>query len=742
VSVLSRVALGVACWAAWSATALAADFYGWQGVRVIAQEGQPDRLSSADLDADGRDELILVNTRQSRLDLYAWLPKDRRNPPLPVDPERPNELPLAPEWGHYELPLEDLPADALAVDLDGDKRPELLVLTGPTLKLTVYQAESLGKWKKLRHWDLQPGQLTGRGRLLLLRTRAEPAAQPAAAADHPLRREVLVSCEQGIQVIPLESEGRATWMHPRETVPRVDWRLLDLDGDGDRDLVEWTTKANQTVRWYECVGGTLRPAQALQDQTAQQVAFLELGAQPAEVLCLGGSQSGLARRYRLARGESSPWGRRATLPLVFGPGSPWCGVRLGDEVALAAMAVDEPKIRTYRLVDDEWTMEESFPTIGGVREMVAPAASEGTLLLWVKDAADLYECRWQAGRLSFPKPRPPGVAGASEDRRITALDTVGDDVWWAQRVGEDLDLCVWSPGKGEPKRTRFEKAGSKIERVQWLGGERLLVQQAYSNTARLAIRDKDGKTTITDPPHLSRTTLGEYRLYRDGDALRVGRLTSGVLQWLDDSLHPTDQVMLADGQRMASYVPTAPREALAVEEGGAFLHQLKFDDAGIARAVKSVKIPPSLALRRDRLAGLLLVDSDRVVRLAEGRPWELKLLDTIDGRQGRPSGVKEITVHRLLATDVDGDGADDLTLCDDRRHQLSVMERRAGELRPMVAWQVFEDQAYPYGAESAEAPVSEPRAVLGFNADGDSHRDLALLSQNRLLIYLGRETKP
>jgi hypothetical protein len=95
-----------------------------------------------------------------------------------------------------------------------------------------------------------------------------------------------------------------------------------------------------------------------------------------------------------------------------------------------------------------------------------------------------------------------------------------------------------------------------------------------------------------------------------------------------------------------------------------------------------------------------------------------------------------------LATDVDGDGADDLTLCDDRRHQLSVMERRAGELRPMVAWQVFEDQAYPYGAESAEAPVSEPRAVLGFNADGDSHRDLALLSQNRLLIYLGRETKP
>jgi hypothetical protein len=31
--------------------------------------------------------------------------------------------------------------------------------------------------------------------------------------------------------------------------------------------------------------------------------------------------------------------------------------------------------------------------------------------------------------------------------------------------------------------------------------------------------------------------------------------------------------------------------------------------------------------------------------------------------------------------------------------------------------------------------------VLAFDADGDAHRELALLSQDRLLIYVGREEK-
>lgn len=720
-----------ACAALCAQAAVAADFYGWEALRVVAVEGKPDRFFAADLNGDGRQELVLVNTRQSRLDLYRWLPPVERKPIQPSDPDSPNELPLAPDWGHTEIALDDLPADALAADLDGDKRPELLVVTGPTLKLSAYRLETDKRWQRFKHWDLLTAQLAGKSRIVLLRTGPNN------------KREVLISCEQGIQVVPLDEPGRAVWYHPRETAGRVDWRLADLDGDGDDDLLEWTTKANQTVRWYECEAGALRPPQPLHDQSVQQVGAMAGGDKPADILCLGGAQTGLLRRYTMARGEDSPYGVKATLPIAAAPGAPWTGVKLDDAPALAAVDPTEPKIRIFRLLKDQWGSEESYPTLGGVRELAAPAARPGTLLLWTKDATDLYETRWESGRLSFPKPLVK--SGDTADRRIVALETVGDVIWWAQRVGEHLDLYVWLSEDKEPKVTRFEKAGAKVERVLWLGGTRLIVQQQYSSAAKL-VTLADGKVTTADPPQLAKANLAEFKLYRDGKRLRVGRLADGVLQWLDDAMLPQDQVMLPDGLKLAGYVPEADgvpagNAALALEQGGQFLHRLKPDGAGVVRPVLSVKLSGGVALRQDRVLGLFLIDGDRIARLSAGRPWELKLIDTIDGRRGRPSGVKESTIHRFLTADVDGDARDDVILCDDRKHLFSVMERYGAELRDVVSWQVFEDQAYPYGEERSSVPVAEPRGLVAFDADGDGNQDLGLLSQDRLLLYVGREEK-
>jgi hypothetical protein len=35
--------------------------------------------------------------------------------------------------------------------------------------------------------------------------------------------------------------------------------------------------------------------------------------------------------------------------------------------------------------------------------------------------------------------------------------------------------------------------------------------------------------------------------------------------------------------------------------------------------------------------------------------------------------------------------------------------------------------------------VSEPRRIAGLNADGDAARDLVMVSQDRLVIYLGND---
>ena len=72
-------------------------FAGWQGMRVIPLDGRAERLTVADLGNDGRDDVIVVNPRQARLDLYRWLDPAERVREDAKDPERPNELPLAPE---------------------------------------------------------------------------------------------------------------------------------------------------------------------------------------------------------------------------------------------------------------------------------------------------------------------------------------------------------------------------------------------------------------------------------------------------------------------------------------------------------------------------------------------------------------------------------------------------------------------------------------------------------------------
>ena len=713
-------------------------FDGWQGMRVIPLEGRGERMFVADLGHDGRDDIVVVNPRQSRLDLYRWLPGADRTRVDAGDPERPNELPLAPEWAHGEVSIDEMPVDAVAHDLDGDQRPELLVLTNPSNRVSIYTqatdkaVDAKSAWKKTGDWNLLAGTPTGKTGCLLVRD--------LPGGGH----ELLVSCEQGIQQLPLVRGSRAVWLAPRESRGRIDWHLADIDGDGDNDLVEWSSVARQVVRWYPCGGdGMLLPAQTIHDQPIEG---LQIGSRPsaaADIYLLGGSDKGVLRRYQLAAGEPTDVGRQDALPLAGAARRGWCGMLVGEgaDATPAIVAVDtaQPRLRLHRFASGGWLAEESFPSIGGVKAVAAPAGQSGTLLLWAKDAADLHRCRWENGRLTYPQPWEQ----EGKDRKILALDAVGSTVWWAQRVGSDLDLFIWPADKQEPVVTRYEGLGPKVEQVVWLGGDAILVQDAFATAAKL-VTLVDGKPEVKSPALLAKVDLSEYAVLEVDGRQRKARLTDGVLQWLGDDLHPVDQVMLTEGQKIGSYLPVAvpqgaATEAWALEQGGGFLHRLKADEAGVMRVAASVKPPAGTALRWDPVLGVMLVDQDRVVRLSQGRPWELKLLESIDGRVGRRSGVSESTIHRILVTDLDGDATDDVSLCDDRKHQLTALLRRPEGLQRSVTWKVFEDRKYPYDGGESKDLVPEPRRIAGLDADGDGDPDLAMVSQDRMVIYLGRD---
>ena len=732
-----------------------AGFPGWQGMRIIPVEGRVGRLSIADLGGDGRDEVIVVNSRQARIDLYRWLPPEERTRGDAGDPDRPNELPLAADWSHGEVSIDETPVDAITHDLDEDGRPELLVLTMPSHRVSIFTQsadlppDARNAWKRTGEWNLLPGKPVGRGSILLVRD--------LPAGGH----ELLVSCEQGIQQLPLEAGGRSAWLSPREHRGRNDWQLADLDGDGDADLVEWSATPRQVVRWHECgADGHLLPAQTIHEPPIEGFAAAGgPGHTAASLLLLGGSDKGMLRRYALVRGAPTAVGRQDALPLANASRQGWCGMRIADaagSLGPAVVAVDaaQPRLRVHGFAmpgdhtaaggSQGWLPEQSFPAIGGIRGLAAPLTDEPVLLVWAKDAADLHECRWDHGRLTYPQPRVEAGATEGAERRILALDTVGSTVWWAQRIGADVDLFVWPAGAAEPVRTRYADLGAKVEQVVWLGDDAMIVQDAYAANGRL-VRLVDGRPVVTSPALLAKFDAAEYLALEVAGGRRKARLTDGVLQWLGDDLHPVDQVMLGDGQKIASFLPvvnpdpTGREQAWALEQGGGFLHRLEADEAGVMRVVESVKPPAGVALRGDPVLGVVLVDQERIVRLSEGGPWELELLESIDGRVGRRSGMTESTIHRILVTDLDGDGADDVVLCDDRRHELTALLRTGTGLERSVSWRVFDDRKYPYDGGESKDLVAEPRLVAALDADGDGRRDLVLVSHDRLLVYLGRD---
>lgn len=720
--------------------ASAENFDGWQGMRVVELDGRAERLAIADLGGDGRDDVIVVNPRQARIDLYRWLSPEERAREDVADPERPNELPLAPEWSRGEVAIDEMPLDAVVHDLDADGRPEILVLTSPSNRISIYsQAEGTaiddrGAWQKSGGWNLLAGSPAGRRGSLLVRDLPDG------------RHELLVNEEEGIQRLPLERDARAVWLAPREVRSRLDWSLADLDGDGDQDLVEWSSVARQVVRWHPCADdGSLLPPQTLHEQPIEGFATASGPSGPSDLLLLGGSDKGVLRQYRLVRGESSAVGRQDALPVSIPAGHGWCGMQLDGSPAIVVVDTAQPQLRVHRLSDSGWSAEETFPTVSGVKAVAAPAADAGLLLVWSKDAADLHRCRWENGRLGYPQP----WVQEGKDRRILALDQVGATLWWAQRIGSDVHLFVWPADEAAAIETRFEGLGEKVDKVVWLGDETLLIQDAYAKNAKL-VRLVDGKPVVSSPALLAKADLDEYRLLETAAGRRRCRLTDGVLQWLGEDLHPIDQVMLGEGQKITAYLPLigdseGPAEqAWALERGGGFLHRLAADDAGVMRSTETIRLPAGSGLRHDPVLGLVLVDQERIVRLASGEPWELELVESVDGRVGRRSGVRESTIHRILTTDVDGDGGDDVLLCDDRRHQLTAMLRHAADaggmkLERSVSWQVFEDRKYPYDGGDSKELVAEPRRVAGLDADGDGRRDLVLVSQDRLVIYLAHD---
>lgn len=703
--------------------AVETEFPGWQGLRVVEQKGRPYRIHRGEIDGRAGDELIVVNYRSSRLDIYSWLPPAERKDSDDSQPGQPNDLPMAPDIRQRELQLERVPRDLLLHDLDNDGTAELIILVSPPNQLLVFRSDSESGWVEQSKHDLLEADVSSRRSSLLAREVESGSLQ------------VLVNCDEGIQKIVLKPGARAEWLTPREEQSRKKWWLADFDGDGHDDLVEQTGDSDAPIRWYQgSDDGRLAPAAALYDRSVSDAQLFRT-SEHVELALLDGSVRQLLRRYRLELGDPSDFGRQRPLAMDEASKTAWCGMWQGDDRALVVADRKRPQLLCHALDDNGWSEQKSFPAVSGIEKLVSPAAEAGTVLIWAKDASDLLVSQWKSDRLTYPL--PDVRSGDSEDRKILALDAVGSTTWWVQKVGKHLDLYRWPKEAAEATVLRFEGVGSKANEVLWIGGDRLLVKDTHSRALKF-VSVVEGKTKVSSPTHLKKANLSQYKLVDLGEELRLARMVEGVLQWIGDDLLSHDQVMLPQGQELADYVAEGAGGGWALEQESPYLHRIKIESSGLSVAESRLKIVSGKQLVRDEVLGLLLVGHDRLTQLSAGRPLELKLIEAIDQRVAQNGGVKKTRFHRLGATDIDGDGYDEVLLYDDLEHRITALAENEDKLRPKISWPVFDDKVYPYG-EEYDSLVQEPRAALALDLDGDGHRELALLSQDRLIIYLARD---
>ena len=636
---------------------------------------------------------------------------------------------LAEDIERRELQLEQVPLAAVTADANEDGKPELyLLVAGPNQILRYEHLD--GAWQMTRQLTLLPGDFRPRHKPMVVC----PSYQGAHA--------IFVGCDEGIQIVTLPELTTAEWLTPREKRDRLDWWFADLDGDGRADLLERARESDESLRWYQAAPrGHLVSAQALLDQPIEDATVLQVDPSGAQVLSIDGNHTGLLRRHHLRTGELHELGEQHPYALESGTKAIWCGLRIDGRATLVVVDQESPRLRLAELQPGGWGPEVSFPAVGGVVAVAAHPSAPAELLLWAKEAPELLVSRWENDRLSYPRPwgdTSESDAG-TDDRTIVALDSVGATTWWAQLIDRDLHLGIMGPDDAAPRRILFKRVGSKISEVFWLGGDRLLVKQQHARGLQLVSRKEDGGVDVTEPSHLKRADLDDFRLYDIDGTFRVSRIADGVLQWLDHQLLPSDQIMLQQGESLSDFVATSAQGGWALQADGKGLHRVRIDSNGVSSVDEHIAIAQTPGIVRDPVLGIVLVQANRLTVVRRGSPYELELIDTVDDRVALHAGIRESNIHRLATVDIDGDQQDDILVFDDVRHQITVL-RVAEAMTAEFSWPVFEDKKYPYADDSAPV-VSEPRTVVSLDFDGDGRRDLAMLCHDRVLVYLSVDGK-
>lgn len=737
------------------------------GPEVAKLDWNSKGMLAADFDGDGRLDLALINNDRARIELLLQRAPGESGK---AAARRVATSRWEPEVEDARFDKQPITAgitvhDLAAGDLNGDGRVDL-AYTGDPDVLTVRYRSAAGDWDEKKVFDL------GRPLQFLTTLKIVDLDGDKRADLLVLLQKELVVLRQDAKGRLGSPERFAV---ADENCFSLD--VVDLDGDGRLDVFYIAPSRRDALRVrFQQPDGTLGPEMPFQIETPKgslQVVPRAGGKPPA--LAYVQNQTGMlsvvALETEAPDNKKDATGQTSLKTRVYStrtgtktaPGYAFADVDGDKRTDLIVTDADGAQVLVYfQNANGELMEAKSFPSLTDGRAIAAADwDGDGRAEIFIASPKEqtLGEAQFtKAGRLSYPQPlplkgkplaldiapladkQPPTLAVAVEEGGKRRIDLL------ARREGEVVTVAsVELTGlKTDPRAVRWLDANQD--------GRADLAVFVPFEPMRLLVQGADGKFTdlstspgyrkgLVDNLEPSALTLADI----DGDGKRemvvAGTGFARVLKLdAENTLQVADQFNAREtGTEIAAALAAdvdgdGQREVLLLDRKGDQLQVLRRNAQGVfvfADAVPVGRIDLVAAvqtdLNRDGREDLLFLGKDRFWSVPLGRP-ERKAAVLMNYE----TDLKDVNYGDVASGDLNGDHVSDFVMIDPKRNLVEVLTRQGMTVRSQLHFLVFE--ADPHAQRKGNSTF-EPRETLVADVTGDGKNDLVLLVHNRVLVY-------
>jgi len=745
--------------------------FGFTGPEIFPIDSQIGLLHAADIDGDGKTDIVVVNNARSKISLL-FNQTGKTNSPAakPTTKREMNELPPDARFRLDSIASEKRIAAMVVKDLNGDGRPDICYYGEPKELVLIYNQGTNG-WSTPKRWPIEDGQLT-------------PNGLNAGDLNGDKLTDLVLLAENHVYFFPQTKEH--TFGEPEKipfATPVKAAQLLDVDGDNRTDLmlVNWETLTPVRYRLQQPDGQlgpelyfTLPPIRSYwadnleaNEQTyvitiAQNSGRAQIGRferKPAETL-VAGFRQGQLQVLPLNKSEKS---KRGTL---------WADVNGDGRTDLLVAEPESGKISVYlQKPDGTMATPKAFPSLAVVSDFAvadwdgdskpeifllsAPASQGGEQQIGVTRFDD-------KGRLPFPtlipfdgkplaiaagplKPGSKPILAAileKDDRRVLVIRTA-DGTTKTQKLSESLKsnpsslaiVDVNQDGLADiVALIPYEKLKVLLQTSDGEFGDYDVappggaMEQPWLATADV---DGDGKAEVLlAQKNFLRAVVLKPEPVSSQDSTNKSGYIFEVKEQINGAgsnsrLVGATAVVRGDNKIASLFMLDAERKALTLCER---------DAAGVWQVVRNIQLPVSdfsglqaTALGGDHANSVGFVGANAVAWMPlSGDSWEYEELD------GYETPVKNGYLNDVISGDLDSDGRKDLVFLETGKNHLDlVMFNAAHKLVPADRWQVFEQKSF----RPSPGGYPEPREAVVADFTGDGKNDLGVVVHDRVLIY-------